>query len=77
MAPSFGLQVDESRSTKIGYFCREAEALAESRLPDVRERLRDLRGTDSVLSAVLRACHTDRGKASGPLIAMLQQADPS
>jgi hypothetical protein len=36
-----------------------------------------LRGTDSVLSAVLRACHTGRGKASGPLIAMLPQADPS
>ena len=58
-----------------GAHCGEAAALAEARLADVRERLRDLRGIESVLSTLVRACHTARGKVSCPLIATLQQAD--
>lgn len=59
-----------------GTHCREAAALAETRLADVRERLRDLHGIESVLSALVHACHTRRGKVSCPLIdSLLQQVD--
>jgi MerR family mercuric resistance operon transcriptional regulator len=63
------LQLDD------GTHCGEAAALAEARLTDVRERLRDLRGIETALSELVRACHTRRGKVSCPLIATLQQTD--
>ena len=60
-----------------GAHCREAATLAEARLADVRERLRDLRTIESVLSALVRECHAARDQISCPLIATLQQADSS
>jgi MerR family mercuric resistance operon transcriptional regulator len=58
-----------------GAHCGEAAAMAEARLTDVRERLRDLRGIESALSTLVQACHTARGKVSCPLIATLQQVE--
>ena len=77
-AQRLGFSLDEAGQLlrlDDGTHCHEAATLAEARLADVRERLRDLRGIESVLSTLAQACHTARGKVSCPLIATLKQVD--
>ncbi|TAL54542.1 MerR family transcriptional regulator [Pandoraea sp.] len=77
-AQRLGFSLDEAGQLlrlDDGAHCGEAAALAEVRLADVRERLRDLRGVESVLSTLAQACHSARGKVSCPLISTLQQVD--
>ena len=77
-AQRLGFSLDEAGQLlrlDDGAHCHEAAALAELRLADVRERLRDLRRIESVLSTLVHACHTAQGQVSCPLIATLQQAD--
>lgn len=56
-----------------GTHCRQASALAERKLVDVRAKLADLARMESVLSDLVHACHARRGTISCPLIAALQQ----
>lgn len=77
-AQRLGFSLDEAGQLlrlDDGAHCGDAAALAEAHLADVQERLRDLRGIERVLSMLVQACHTARGKVSCPLIATLQQAD--
>lgn len=57
-----------------GTHCAQASNLAQRKLKDVREKLADLKRMESVLSQLVRACHTSRGNVSCPLIASLQCA---
>ena len=61
------LQLDD------GTHCDEARQLAEAKLADVRQKLKDLRRIESALAALVRDCCTRRGKLSCPLIATLQR----
>ncbi len=54
-----------------GTHCQEAAELGVARLADVRTRLVDLQRMETVLSQLVRACSTRRGKVSCPLIAAL------
>jgi len=56
-----------------GTHCDDARHLAEAKLADVRQRLKDLRRIESVLASLVRDCCTRRGKVSCPLIAALQK----
>ena len=79
-AQRLGFSLDEAGQLlrlDDGTHCHEAAALAEARLADVRERLCDLRGIESVLSALVRACHTAHAEVCCPLIATLQHSDRS
>ena len=58
-----------------GTHCEEASHLAEHKLKDVREKLTDLKGMESALTGLVRACHARKGNVSCPLIASLQAAD--
>ena len=55
-----------------GTHCREASALAERKLEDVRTKLADLARMEHALSDLVHACHARRGNISCPLIAALQ-----
>ena len=57
-----------------GTHCEEARGIAEHKLADVRQKLADLNGMESVLADLVTRCHAGRGKVSCPLIASLQQA---
>ena len=59
------LQLDD------GTHCDEARQLAEAKLDDVRQKLKDLRRLESALDALVRDCCTRRGKLWCPLIATL------
>jgi MerR family mercuric resistance operon transcriptional regulator len=54
-----------------GAHCRQASALAEHKLIDVRGKLADLTRMEAVLSELVDACHSCRGTISCPLIATL------
>ncbi|PKH70387.1 Hg(II)-responsive transcriptional regulator [Stenotrophomonas sp. Betaine-02u-21] len=54
-----------------GTHCHEAADLAVARLVDVRLRLTDLRRMESALSQLVKACGSQRGRVSCPLIASL------
>ena len=76
-AQRLGFSLDEIAELlrlEDGTHCREASALAEHKLADVREKLDDLRRMECVLTQLVRACHSRRGSISCPLIATLQQA---
>ena len=55
-----------------GAHCREARALRQRKLDDVREKLADLRRIQSVLARLVSDCGKGRGKMSCPLILALQ-----
>ena len=57
-----------------GTHCGEARGIAEHKLADVRQKLADLSGMESVLADLVTRCHAGQGKVSCPLIASLQQA---
>jgi MerR family mercuric resistance operon transcriptional regulator len=65
------LQMDD------GTQCKEARAIAEHKLSDVRQRLGDLQRIETALSQLVDRCAASRGKVSCPLIAALQPPDPS
>ncbi len=56
-----------------GAHCREARALGQLKLDDVREKLADLRRIESVLARLVRDCGHVRGTVSCPLILALQR----
>jgi MerR family transcriptional regulator, mercuric resistance operon regulatory protein len=56
-----------------GAHCREARALGQHKLDDVREKLADLRRIESVLARLVRDCGNARGTVSCPLIMALQR----
>ncbi|PKO68749.1 MAG: Hg(II)-responsive transcriptional regulator [Betaproteobacteria bacterium HGW-Betaproteobacteria-16] len=55
-----------------GTQCEVASRHAEDKLKDVREKMADLAHMEAVLSELVRACHSRKGKVSCPLIASLQ-----
>lgn len=56
-----------------GTHCDEASSLAERKLKDVREKLKDLVRMEAALSGLVCACHAAKGDVSCPLIASLQR----
>ena len=56
-----------------GTHCDEASSLAERKLKDVREKLKDLARMEAALSGLVCACHAAKGDVSCPLIASLQR----
>ena len=59
-----------------GAHCAEARVLAETKLRDVRARLRDLRRMAATLSALVARCEDARGRVSCPIIAALRPGRP-
>ena len=60
------LQLDD------GTQCKEARAIAEHKLADVRKRLQDLQRIEAALAQLVDRCASRRGQVSCPLIAALQ-----
>ena len=56
-----------------GAHCREARALGQHKLDDVRDKLTDLRRIESALARLVRDCGNARGTVSCPLILALQR----
>lgn len=59
-----------------GANCDEARLLAEHKLDDVREKVRDLRRMESALRRAVSTCRAARGTIRCPLIASLQTGLP-
>lgn len=77
-AQSLGFSVDEVAELlrlEDGARCREAGALAESKLADIRGKHAELSRMEAVLSGLVKACHMGRGKVSCPLISAFRSAD--
>lgn len=66
-------EVVELLKLEDGTHCREASALATTKLADVRQRLQSLKRMEKALSTLVNACEAKRGKASCPLIEALNQ----
>ncbi|MGD9499637.1 Hg(II)-responsive transcriptional regulator [Halothiobacillus sp.] len=79
-AQRLGFSLDEIAELlhlEDGTHCEQASRLAEHKLQDVREKMADLSRMESVLSALVCACHARKGSVSCPLIASLQgEASP-
>lgn len=74
-AQRLGFSLDEIAELlrlEDGTQCKEASKLAARKLKDVRKKVTDLARMESVLSALLCACHAHTGTVSCPLIASLQ-----
>ena len=56
-----------------GTHCREASALAEHKLRDVREKIDRLEKIEKVLDEMVGRCHAHPGNISCPLIASLHE----
>jgi MerR family transcriptional regulator, mercuric resistance operon regulatory protein len=69
-------EIGELLRLEDGTHCKEASALAEHKLDDVRSKMADLARMESVLSALVSACHSRRGRISCPLIGSLQKGVP-
>ncbi len=67
-------EIAELLQLEDGTHCSEASRLAEHKLREVRTKLKDLARIEAVLSGLVDACHTRKGKVSCPLIAGLQDA---
>lgn len=65
------LQLDD------GTQCKEARAIAEHKLADVRQRLQDLQRIEAALAQRVDRCASRRGQVSCPLIEALQPAAPA
>jgi len=65
------LQLDD------GTQCKEARAIAEHKLADVRQRLQDLQRIEAALAQLVDRCASRRGQVSCPLIAALQPTSPA
>ena len=62
------LQLDD------GAHCEQAQALAERKLVDVRDRLADLRQMAAALDSLVASCASAQGAVRCPLIEALQRA---
>lgn len=62
-------EVGELLRLEDGAHCRQASALAESKLTDIRRKLAELSRMEAALADLVKACHVGRGKVSCPLIA--------
>lgn len=74
-AQRLGFSLDEVKGLLAlddGTHCREARALGQQKLKNVREKLADLRRIESVLAHLVTDCENTRGTVSCPLIAALQ-----
>jgi len=65
------LQLDD------GTQCKEARAIAEHKLADVRQRLSDLQRIEAALTQLVDRCASRRGQLNCPLIAALQPTAPA
>lgn len=74
-AQRLGFSLDEVADLlrlEDGAHCKEASALAESKLADIRNKLAELSRMEAALSGLVKACHAGRGKVSCPLIAAVR-----
>jgi len=65
-------EISELLRLEDGIHCNEVSYLTEIKLKDVRKKLEDLTRMEAALSKLLRACHTQKGNISCPIIASLQ-----
>lgn len=56
-----------------GTHCAEAGRIAEQKLAEVRQRLKNLKRIETALKGLVTQCHTRRGNVSCPLIASLHR----
>jgi MerR family mercuric resistance operon transcriptional regulator len=76
-AQRLGFSLDEIAELLLledGTHCAEARALAERKLADVRDKLRDLTRMETALAGLVRACRARKAQVACPLIASLQDA---
>lgn len=64
-------EVAELLRLEDGTHCREASALAEVKLDNVRDKLADLARLEAALAKLVRSCRATKGNVSCPLIAAL------
>ncbi|MGY2491347.1 Hg(II)-responsive transcriptional regulator [Cupriavidus sp. CP313] len=77
-AQRLGFSLDEIADLlklEDGTHCDEASSLAEHKLRDIQDKLADLERMESVLTQLVRACHSRKGNVSCPLIASLQRGE--
>jgi len=75
-AQRLGFSLDEIKGLLAlddGTHCREARALGQQKLEDVREKIASLRRIESALAHLVKDCESTRDTVSCPLIAALQQ----
>ena len=58
-----------------GTHCAAARQLAEHKLREVREKLRDLRRMESALKSAVADCESARGRVKCPLVESLRSGD--
>ena len=58
-----------------GTHCAAARQLAEHKLREVREKLRDLRRMESALKSAVADCASARGTVNCPLVESLRRGD--
>lgn len=71
-AQSVGFSLDEVGELlrlEDGAQCKQASALAEAKLVEIRRKLAELARMEVALSGLVKACRVDRGKVACPLIA--------
>ncbi len=76
-AQRLGFSLNEIRELlrlEDGTQCRIARTLAERKLADVRQKLKDLRRIETVLGQLVSRCKSARGALKCPLISSLQQS---
>ncbi len=76
-AQRLGFSLDEIAELlrlEDGAHCQEARGLAEHKLVDVREKLKDLGRIESVLSTLVEDCRSAKANISCPLISALHEA---
>ncbi len=66
--------VGELLRLEDGAHCKQAQALAEGKLADVRRKLADLQRIESALAGLVGRCASVRGRVRCPLIESLQAA---
>ena len=74
-AQRLGFSLDEIAgllALEDGTHCREARALGQRRLGDVRAKLADLHRIEAVLARLLKDCDKSRGTVTCPLIGALR-----
>lgn len=70
-------EVTELLRLEDGTHCRDARQLAARKLQDIRIRLADLQQMETALVSLIALCGTTRGQVACPLIAALQQGEPT
>lgn len=65
-------EIGELLKLEDGTRCSDARKLAEIKLTDVRQKLKDLHHIESALAKLVDHCIASRGKVSCPMIASLQ-----